>query len=363
MRVNNRGVERARHVRHVAEDGLRDRHRHADVGHGLRHARGNADRRPVRLPAAGGLRAVPVLRLRPGAAPVPGRRGREPGAALDVAGRRAPALDRRAPTSSRPTASSPPATCSTWRPARCPRSSARRCRCSTRSSPSWPTSRTTWPGRCSATSNFGITDQLEADVALRYDSDERENTTRTPEEFIPGPLQGEAFPGQVRTETWDEWQPKFTLRYKPNDDVMMYAGYSRGFRSGGFNQTGVGAAGIAGIERPVRQGDRGHVRGGHQGAALGRAAVDQLHRLPHQGGGLVLLRVRPEHQHPEPGQPGGGRVHRLRGRGAVARHRLARAVRARRLHRQRDQGVEPRSRRRRQPGAAGVRVHHQPGRA
>ena len=28
---------------------------------------------------------------------------------------------------------------------------------------------------------------------------------------------------------------------------MMYAGWSRGFRSGGFNQTGVGAAGIAGI--------------------------------------------------------------------------------------------------------------------
>jgi iron complex outermembrane receptor protein len=96
--------------------------------------------------------------------------------------------------------------------------------------------------------NFRISDTLEADVALRYDNDERENTTKTPAEFIPGPLQGEAFPGQVRTETWDEWQPKFTLRYKPNDDVMMYAGWSRGFRSGGFNQTGVGAAEIAGID-------------------------------------------------------------------------------------------------------------------
>jgi iron complex outermembrane recepter protein len=96
--------------------------------------------------------------------------------------------------------------------------------------------------------NFRITDTVEADVALRYDNDERENTTRTPQEFIPAPLQGVAFPGQVRNETWDEWQPKFTLRYKPGDDVMMYAGWSRGFRSGGFNQTGVGAAGIAGID-------------------------------------------------------------------------------------------------------------------
>jgi iron complex outermembrane receptor protein len=95
--------------------------------------------------------------------------------------------------------------------------------------------------------SFDITERLEADIAIRYDEDERENTTRTPEEFIPAPLQGEAFPGQVRKETWDEWQPKFTLRYKPSDTTMVYAGWSRGFRSGGFNQTGVGTAGIAGV--------------------------------------------------------------------------------------------------------------------
>jgi iron complex outermembrane receptor protein len=95
--------------------------------------------------------------------------------------------------------------------------------------------------------DFDITDALELSLSLRYDEDERENTTETPQEFIPGPLQGIAFPGQVRKETWDELQPKITLRYKPTADSMFYAGYSRGFRSGGFNQTGVGAAGIAGI--------------------------------------------------------------------------------------------------------------------
>lgn len=95
---------------------------------------------------------------------------------------------------------------------------------------------------------FKVTDKIEADAALRYDNDERKNTTKTPEEFIPASLQGVAFPGQVRKKTWDELQPKFTLRYKPSDTVMMYAGWSRGFRSGGFNQTGVGAANIAGID-------------------------------------------------------------------------------------------------------------------
>jgi iron complex outermembrane receptor protein len=105
--------------------------------------------------------------------------------------------------------------------------------------------------------DFDLTPTIEASVALRYDRDERENTTKTPQEFIPAslvcpdpanPTPDCAYPGQVRKETWDDYQPKFTLRYKPSDTLMLYAGYSRGFRSGGFNQTGVGAANIAGID-------------------------------------------------------------------------------------------------------------------
>jgi iron complex outermembrane recepter protein len=92
-----------------------------------------------------------------------------------------------------------------------------------------------------------LTERLEASFALRYDEDERENTTETPAAFIPAPLVGEAFPGEVRKDTWDELQPKVTLRYKPSDTSTLYVGYSRGFRSGGFNQTGVGAANIPGI--------------------------------------------------------------------------------------------------------------------
>jgi iron complex outermembrane receptor protein len=93
--------------------------------------------------------------------------------------------------------------------------------------------------------SFDISDRLEGSVALRYDEDERENTTETPAEFLPTPT---AFPGQVRKHTWDELQPKVTLRYKPAVDRTLYIGYSRGFRSGGFNQTGVGAANIPGIQ-------------------------------------------------------------------------------------------------------------------
>jgi len=110
--------------------------------------------------------------------------------------------------------------------------------------------------------SYDLTDRLEGSVALRYDRDERENTTETPTEFIPAAINcvqppGEeipdpcAFTGQVRDETWDDLQPKVTLRYKPSDDVTTYASYSRGFRSGGFNQTGVGkAAGFFGTGIP-----------------------------------------------------------------------------------------------------------------
>jgi iron complex outermembrane receptor protein len=92
-----------------------------------------------------------------------------------------------------------------------------------------------------------LTDKLELSTALRYDRDHRKNTTDTPAEFIPAQLVGTAFPGQVREHTWDDVQPRVTLRHKPTADATLYVGYSRGFRSGGFNQTGVGAAGIAGI--------------------------------------------------------------------------------------------------------------------
>ena len=91
-----------------------------------------------------------------------------------------------------------------------------------------------------------ITDQLELSLNLRYDRDRRKNTTLTPTAFLPnvaGFPQG--FTGQLRSHTWDDWQPQAILRFKATKDLNLYASYSRGFRSGGFNQTGVGAVAFA----------------------------------------------------------------------------------------------------------------------
>ena len=102
-----------------------------------------------------------------------------------------------------------------------------------------------------ANATYEFNKQWELDAALRYDEDSRRNTTDTPAAFLLQLQDPTAFAGEVRKHTWSELQPKGTLRYKPTDDITIYGGWSRGFRSGGFNQTGVGAgapnSGILGV--------------------------------------------------------------------------------------------------------------------
>jgi iron complex outermembrane recepter protein len=92
-----------------------------------------------------------------------------------------------------------------------------------------------------ADATYEFNQQWELDVAIRYDEDQRQNITNTPTQFLPTTT---ASTGEVRNATFSEPQPKATLRFRPNDDWTIYGGYSRGFRSGGFNQTGVGAVAI-----------------------------------------------------------------------------------------------------------------------
>jgi iron complex outermembrane receptor protein len=93
-----------------------------------------------------------------------------------------------------------------------------------------------------ANAGYEFSDTLRIDGSLRYDRDRRRQTTLTPQNFLPVvPGVPQALSGEVRTVTFDDWQPKVTLTWEPSTDLTIYGGYSRGFRSGGFNQTGVGA--------------------------------------------------------------------------------------------------------------------------
>jgi iron complex outermembrane receptor protein len=108
-----------------------------------------------------------------------------------------------------------------------------------------------------AQANYDLTDDIELSFALRYDRDEREQTIKTPAGFLPV-FDGAGESGDVRSEDFDSWQPKFTARWKPSDDLMVYGTYAQGFRSGGFNLSGVAAgvealrdAGVPGMPEAV----------------------------------------------------------------------------------------------------------------
>jgi len=92
--------------------------------------------------------------------------------------------------------------------------------------------------------NYDLAPEWELSLALRYDDDTREQTDVAPSTFS-------ATSGTKRRKSFAELQPKFTVRYQPADNMNVFALWSRGFRSGGFNQNGIGAAasaaGIQGI--------------------------------------------------------------------------------------------------------------------
>ena len=94
-------------------------------------------------------------------------------------------------------------------------------------------------------SSFDLTSQLELSGNIRFDSDRRRNTTVTPQPFLDA-FAIPAHTGDVREHTFKGWQPQAILKYTPSDNVTLYGSYSKGFRSGGFNQTGVATAAAAG---------------------------------------------------------------------------------------------------------------------
>ncbi len=296
------------------------------------------------------------------------RRCGEPGAALHLAVGRAPALDSSAPTSSRRTASSRPATCSTSALAWCPEVKAHAAaRCSTRSSRSSPTRRTTSPGRV-----FGELSYRSQRPRSRLGRAAlRPRRAREHDRDAGGVHSGTHCVGHRVSRARCARRPgttcsrRSTLRFKPNDDSRCStSGYSRGFRSGGFNQTGVGAAGIAGIDDLFDQETADTYEAGVKAQFADRRLSTSAERLSHQGEGHVLLRVRSEHEHAEPRQPRRGRVP-----GARARDRRRQSTDGLDLYLRggyTDSEIKEsraRSERRRQPGAARLRVHDQPRRA
>ncbi len=93
---------------------------------------------------------------------------------------------------------------------------------------------------------YDLMDQLSLEASLRYDYESTENLNRIP--AVNSPVTGRpltdpvaAPSGLLRKESFNEIQPKFSLRYKPLEELTLFASFGRGFRSGGFNGAGLGA--------------------------------------------------------------------------------------------------------------------------
>jgi iron complex outermembrane receptor protein len=67
----------------------------------------------------------------------------------------------------------------------------------------------------------------------RYTKDEKTSAVKDP--LFTAQLDVEGGFGNPFEESWSEFTPKASLRYKANDDLMFYGLYSKGFRAGGFS--------------------------------------------------------------------------------------------------------------------------------
>lgn len=86
---------------------------------------------------------------------------------------------------------------------------------------------------------YDITSQLEVSAAVRWDKEQRRSINETPLAFAPPQYEGDPnYEGLTRKSTFEDVQPRVSLRYKPTDDTAFYVTYGEGFRSGGFNPLG-----------------------------------------------------------------------------------------------------------------------------
>lgn len=73
-----------------------------------------------------------------------------------------------------------------------------------------------------------LTDSIELTGAIRYDNETRRQVNMVPIAFSE-------YSGLVRDKTFEGIEPKVTLSYRPSSNLNIYADYSQGFVSGGFN--------------------------------------------------------------------------------------------------------------------------------
>lgn len=95
---------------------------------------------------------------------------------------------------------------------------------------------------------YAVSDKLDIGVGVRYTKDTKDfaiNILPVSSDLGPYYYYGYTTNGPVSTtQSWDDFTPRFIARYRPNDDMMVYASVTKGFKTGGFNSFGTTLAGV-----------------------------------------------------------------------------------------------------------------------
>lgn len=95
--------------------------------------------------------------------------------------------------------------------------------------------------------NFKLTDRLSVTGGLRYTYEKKKQSFASylvnegvtgpgfPVLFIPPGTTFTALPQSSVSDTFSSWTPKVSIDFKPSRDVLLYASYAQGFKSGGFS--------------------------------------------------------------------------------------------------------------------------------
>ena len=85
---------------------------------------------------------------------------------------------------------------------------------------------------------YAVSDKIELGVGMRYTKDTKDfgiDIFDVESELGPWYIFGVTTDGEARAkESWDDFTPRFVVRYMPNDDWSLYASATRGYKSGGF---------------------------------------------------------------------------------------------------------------------------------
>ncbi|MEX6725447.1 TonB-dependent receptor [Parapedomonas caeni] len=88
---------------------------------------------------------------------------------------------------------------------------------------------TNWAGFAQGT--YKVTDTFSLTLGARYTWEKKEYNLYS---YYPA-SGGVVMPGDTESKSWKEFTPKLGIDYKPNPDMLFYASYSKGFKSGGWN--------------------------------------------------------------------------------------------------------------------------------